>query len=68
MVTAKQLLWGPFETGKETEVFAVYKTSVGDKELFFKTFNEWYQFNRHLPQEADDYTYGTITPHSKGHL
>lgn len=68
MVMAKQLLWGPFETGKGAEVFAVYKTNVGDKELFFKTFNEWYQFNKMIPYEADDYTYGTVTPYSGGHL
>lgn len=65
---AKQLLWGPFETGEGTTVFAVYKTTVGDKELFFDTFNDWYQFNKGMPREADDYTYGTITSKSEGHL
>lgn len=65
---AKRLLWGPFETGEKDKVFALYSTTVGDKELFFQNFNEWYEFDKNLPCEGDDHTYGTITSKSEGHL
>jgi len=55
MITIYRTIYGPYIVPTEDDqVVAVMQTSEGDMEIFFDSFQEFYETDTELPHDYDD--------------